>query len=113
MPTRLPGAVSGPLGATTVRDVRIEVRAVGFGGPPLATGVLRSPIGYAAWTKQELKETLARYGLPEDMPLSVLAVETLPEPNGWLDDPLGGDLGQVRILRTSSLTAIEGGCCVS
>ena len=71
------------------------------------------PSGYAAWTKQELKDLLARYGLPEDMPLSVLAVETLPEPNGWFDDPLGGDLGQVRILRTSSLTAIEIGCCVS
>jgi hypothetical protein len=89
------------------RDVNI------FGGPILATGVLRSPVGYAAWTKEELKDLLARYGLPEDMPLSVLAVETLPEPNGWFDDPLGGDLGQVRILRTSSLTAIEGGCCVS
>ena len=84
-----------------------------FGGPPLAPGVLRAPIGYAAWTKQDLKETLARHGLPEDVPLSVLAVETLPEPNGWFDDPLGGDLGQVRILRTSSLVAIEGDCCVA
>lgn len=89
------------------RDVQI------FGGSISAIGVLRSPIGYVTWTKDELKEMLARYGLPKNMPLSVLAVETLPEPNGWFDDPLGGDLGQVRILRTSSLLPIEGGCCVS
>lgn len=34
----------------------------------------------------------------------VLAVETLPEPNGRFADPLGRDLGQVRVLRTSPLS---------
>lgn len=95
------------------RAAQIEGDVNPFGGPPLAAGVLRAPLGYATWTKPELKNMLARHGLPEAMPLSVLAVETLPEPNGFFDDPLGGDLGQVRILRTSPLTSIEGGCCIS
>jgi len=43
--------------------------------------------------------------------MSVLAVELLPEPNGSFNDPLAGDLGQVRILRTSRLSAVDRDCC--
>jgi hypothetical protein len=50
-------------------------------------------------------------GLPENTPITALAVELLPEPNGSFADPLGGDLGEVRILRTSPLAPVEKSCC--
>jgi hypothetical protein len=50
-------------------------------------------------------------GLDPHSSLSVLAVELLPEPNGGFNDPLGGDLGEVRILRTSPLAAVQSSCC--
>ena len=43
--------------------------------------------------------------MPLDAPLSVVTVELLPEPNSPFGDPLGQDLGQVRILRTTPLAA--------
>ena len=46
-----------------------------------------------------------------DSPISALAVEVLPEPNGGFGGPLGGDLGQVRILRTSPLAPVDRDCC--
>ena len=57
-------------------------------------------------------------GLPLDSALSVVAVEVLPEPQATnpaatvdqFDDPLGADLGQVRILRTSPLTPVPEIC---
>ena len=48
-------------------------------------------------------------GLPLSSPLSVLAVELLPERNR-ASDPLGGDLGSTRILRTSPLTRVPPVC---
>jgi hypothetical protein len=62
-------------------------------------------------------------GLPEDSPMSVLAVELLPSPlvhqplfvavgeriNRY-DDPLGANLGQVRILRSSPLVPVPAIC---
>lgn len=57
-------------------------------------------------------------GLPLDSALSILAVEVLPEPQpttpaavvDQFQDPLGADLGQVRILRTSPLTPVPDIC---
>ena len=57
-------------------------------------------------------------GLPLDSALSVVAVEVMPEPQPTspganvdrFNDPLGADLGQVRILRTSSLTPVPAIC---
>jgi hypothetical protein len=43
--------------------------------------------------------------------LSALAIELIPEPNSPFDDPLRSELGEVRILRTSPLVAIQGVCC--
>lgn len=60
--------------------------------------------------QDEIVQRLHRLGLPLDSPLSVITVETLPEPNGPYADPLGHDLGQVRILRTSPLTAVPEIC---
>jgi hypothetical protein len=59
-------------------------------------------VGICNWTKNELEYILNARNLPKSNPLSVMAVELLPE----LDppkDPLGADLGKVRILRTSNL----------
>jgi hypothetical protein len=60
--------------------------------------------------QDEILQRLRRLGLPLDSPLSVIAVETLPEPDSPYGDPLGQDLGQVRILRTSPLTAVPEIC---
>jgi hypothetical protein len=57
-------------------------------------------------------------GLPFDSPLSVVTVEVIPEPQpttphsfvDTFDDPLGANLGQVRILRTSPLTPVPEIC---
>jgi hypothetical protein len=57
-------------------------------------------------------------GLPFDSKLSVVAVELQPEPQptnphatvDQFNDPLGADLGQVRILRTSPLTPVPDIC---
>lgn len=68
--------------------------------------------GETHWSGAEVRAALAAAGLPDGLPVSVLVVEVLPEPNGGFADPLGGDLGQVRILRTSPLSAVERDCCV-
>jgi hypothetical protein len=60
--------------------------------------------------QDEILQRLRRLGLPLDSPLSVIAVETLPEPDSPYGDPLDQDLGQVRILRTSPLTAVPEIC---
>ena len=67
-------------------------------------------VGVARWEQQEIDLLLLRaLALPRNAPLSVLAVELLPE----LDrkpDPLGADLGRVRILRTSPLIPVPEVC---
>ena len=62
------------------------------------------------FSQNEILQRLRLFGLPLDAPLSVVTVETLPEPNSPFGDPLGKDLGQVRILRTSPLTAVPEIC---
>ena len=62
-------------------------------------------MGIAQWTQIEIDAALRALNLTGKVPLSVLAVELLPE----LDrkpDPLGADLGHVRIIRTSPLTPV-------
>jgi hypothetical protein len=61
------------LGRKKVERRRHE-RARGVEGGP------RRPAGYASWTAAEIEQLLATLGMPKDMPLSVLAVEMLPEP---------------------------------
>jgi hypothetical protein len=67
--------------------------------------------GEVIWTGHQVASALKRAGLPNDSPISALVVELLPEPNGTFNDPLGGDLGQVRILRTSPLSSVDRNCC--
>ncbi len=70
---------------------------------------LTSGMAGGAWARSQIEALLAGLALPADAPLSALVVETLPD-IGELADPLGGDLGNVRILRTSPLTAIPALC---
>ena len=67
--------------------------------------------GTTEWSRPEIDAALERAGLRLRAGLGVLAVELLPEPNGSFEDPLGGDLGQVRILRTSPLSPVPTTCC--
>lgn len=76
-----------------------------------------SNIGGAAqalggWTDADLEDLLSTFGLPNDTPLTFLAVELLPEPNTKFKAPLNGDLGDVRILRTSRLVTAGERCCL-
>lgn len=64
------------------------------------------PHGFGYWDHDEIEAWLEAFGLPHNSPLSVLAVELLPEPDSPFMDPLGKDLGQVRALRTSPLTPV-------
>jgi hypothetical protein len=69
-----------------------------------------SVYGFAAWDQNEIAARLELLGLPQDSGLSVMAVELLPEASMVFGDPLGGDLGEVRILRTSPLTPVPTVC---
>lgn len=73
---------------------------------------LQAPVrGYALWQQDEIVPLLNDMGLPENTPLSVLGVELLPESNGFFGDPLGANVGNVRILRTSALYPAAKKCC--
>jgi hypothetical protein len=73
----------------------------------------RAPRASFTWAPRDVRAALEAVGLPEASPLTVLAVELLPEPNGTFADPLGRDLGEVRILRSSPLASVERDCCAS
>ena len=69
----------------------------------------RDVLGRANWDQREIQVMLDALALRQDSPLSVLAVELLPDLERK-PDPVGGDLGQVRILRTSPLTPVPPIC---
>jgi hypothetical protein len=94
--------------------------------PPGPHTVGREPRGYTFFTQREIVAALELLSLPETSPLSVLAVEVLPGPFNFTvdaggvgnmqpgasqgEDPLGTQLGQRRILRTSPLTPVPAIC---
>ncbi|PXF59405.1 MAG: hypothetical protein C4B58_03580 [Deltaproteobacteria bacterium] len=86
-------------------DLKPAIQAKQVGSVTIA------PQAEATWTGGNVKDALELAGLHHDTPLTVLAVELLPEPNSSFADPLGGDLGQVRVLRTSPLASVERDCC--
>lgn len=97
--------------ASTMRNIQIDLRRLRISREHR---VKTSPLfveGEIRWSGAEVQAAVQLAGLPEDVPISALAVELLPEPNGSFGDPLGGDLGQVRILRTSPLSAVDRDCC--
>jgi hypothetical protein len=85
-------------------------------------GLNRDPRGTTTFYEKDIRGLLSLLGLPPTAPLSVLAVEILPGPRHFLtdaaaapaaaagEDPLGPQLGQRRILRTSPLTAVPAIC---
>jgi len=66
-------------------------------------------VGIARWEQNEIDLQLRALGLPRNAPLGVLAVEILPEIERK-PDPLGADLGRVRILRASPLIPVPEVC---
>ncbi|WP_201364625.1 hypothetical protein [Dictyobacter formicarum] len=62
--------------------------------------------------EKEIERILSELALPLDSPLSVLAVELLPGGSTAPRDPLGTNLGQQRILRTSPLTPVPAVCLI-
>jgi hypothetical protein len=82
------------------------------------------PVAGVQFPQAQIEARLDLLGLPKTTALSVLAVEILPgplngpdfnagpapQPIGNPEDPLGANLGQRRILRTSPLTAVPAIC---
>jgi hypothetical protein len=67
--------------------------------------------GVSRFGQRAIEDSLETLGLSRNSGLSVLAVELLPEPAATsIADPLGSNLGQVRILRASQLTPVPGIC---
>jgi hypothetical protein len=63
----------------------------------------------ASWSSSEIRLMLDGLTLGTDTPLSCLAVETLPG-GSKIGDPLGANLGQERLLRTSPLVPVPPIC---
>lgn len=97
--------------ASTKRNIQIDLRRLRIPRGQRVKDTALFVEGETRWSGTEVREALQLAGLPEATPISALAVELLPEPNGTFQDPLGGDLGQVRILRTSPLSSVERDCC--
>lgn len=96
--------------ATTRRNVQIDLRRLQIPRRQEESTPLLIQ-GEARWSGDEVDAALVRAGLPRLGEISALAVELLPEPNGSFANPLAGDLGQVRIIRTSPLSAVARDCC--
>lgn len=75
----------------------------------LAYQTWSSAMAQTLWDRSDVQTLLAALALPVDAPLSLVVVETFKD-LGNFDNPLGGDLGQVRIVRASPLTAIPAVC---
>ena len=97
--------------ASTKRNIQIDLRKLRIPRDPRLKSTPLFVEGEIRWSGAEVKSALELAGLPGDSPIGALAVELLPEPNGSFGDPLGGDLGNVRILRTSPLSSVERDCC--
>jgi hypothetical protein len=65
--------------------------------------------GAVQWTRADLGRNLEALGLHRESPLSVIAIELMPETDTF-QDPLAGNLGNVRILRASPLTPVPQVC---
>lgn len=65
--------------------------------------------GICSWTQTEVRAMLLYLGLPENTPLSVLAIEMIPNFEN-VNEPLSTDLGKMRIYRTSPLEPVPELC---
>jgi len=66
--------------------------------------------GLCGWSQAEIRVLLLNLGLPEDSPLSVMAIELIPNFDRSAN-PLSTDLGSTRIYRTSQLEPVMEICC--
>jgi hypothetical protein len=98
--------------ASTKRNIQIDVRRLRVVREHAPSTTPFAIEGETRWSGDDIRAALERAGLPDDCSVSALAVELMPEPNGGFDRPLSGDLGQVRILRTSPLSALARDCCI-
>jgi hypothetical protein len=98
--------------AIIMRNIQIDLRRLRIRRKRRGDSAPLFVEGEVLWSGGEVRASLQAAGIPEVAPIGALAVELLPEPNGGFQDPLGGDLGQVRVLRTSPLTAVERDCCM-
>jgi hypothetical protein len=74
-------------------------------------GLTRDFFAIGTFANRDVQARLRSMALPEDAPLSVLAVELFPGGNPERTvDPLGRHLGDRRILRVSPLAAVELTC---
>ena len=66
--------------------------------------------GACGWSQTEILQLLDNMGLPPESPLSILAIELFKnhEP---VTQPVGQDLGKMRIYRTSRLVPVPEICC--
>ena len=100
------------LGRATAIPYNLRRKTIRALNPALTPGIMQFE------PDNDILFKLGALGLPLDSALSVVAVEVLPEPQATspaatvdeFDDPLGADLGQVRILRTSPLTPVPEIC---
>lgn len=90
------------------RNVLLGRRQLTSDGLRTKTSILPGMAG-ALWERQQVESILALLALPANSPLSTIIVEMLPD-IAEIADPLGANLGQVRILRASPLTAIPAIC---
>jgi hypothetical protein len=104
------------------RQLAIPMMVTIPGGPAVLLPN-REPRGTTMFAQTGIATMLSQLGLPETSPVSVLAVEVLPgrphvvdtntavrAESAIINDPLGSQLGQRRILRTSPLTAAPSIC---
>ena len=68
----------------------------------------RTLFGQGLFELVQVRNLLQRLGLPEDTPLTTLAVELFTDPIP--PDPLGQDLGHARMLRVSPLVPVPDQC---
>lgn len=68
------------------------------------------PVGIGYLDQDQIELWLEVLGVPHNSALSVLTIELLPEPDSPFDDPLGSDLGHVRVIRQSTLTPVPAIC---
>lgn len=63
------------------------------------------------WTEKEIQAMLQNLGLPEANPLSVLSIELMKNQTA-VSEPIGSDLGTLRIYRTSQLEPVPQICYI-
>ncbi len=93
------------------RNVLLSHKLAQFKRKPLGNGQLHPDALYAdaTWSTSEIDSMLDSLTLGPDTPLSCLAVETLSGGSN-VTDPIGANLGQERLLRTSPLVPIPPMC---